>query len=90
VVPGWLDKPFKRRHRASAALDNVVVLSPSPDWVATLPHGKLPDRDDFKRYGDDEAGRIAAWRRPLAESQRLADDFGDWVGGAGRLRAQPL
>ena len=90
VVPGWLDKPFKHRHRSSAALDNVVVLSPSPDWVATLPHGRLPDRGDFKRFGDDVAGRIAAWRRALAESERLAGDFADWVGGAGGFELRPL
>jgi hypothetical protein len=29
VVPGWLDKPLKHRHRASPKLDNLVVLSPS-------------------------------------------------------------
>ena len=90
LVPGWLDKPFKRRHRASAALDNVVVLSPAADWVATLPQGKLPDRNDFKRFKDDEAGRIAVWRRALAESQRLADDFVDWVGGASGFELRPL
>ncbi|HSM21885.1 MAG TPA: patatin-like phospholipase family protein, partial [Rubrivivax sp.] len=55
VVPGWLDKPWKRRHRATARLDNVVVLAPHPDWLRTLPLGKLPDRSDFKHYGDDEA-----------------------------------
>jgi hypothetical protein len=27
VVPGWLDKAWKRRHRASPALDNLVLLS---------------------------------------------------------------
>jgi hypothetical protein len=90
VVPGWLDKPFKHRHCSSAALDNVVVLSPSPDWVATLPHGRLPDRGDFKRFGDDVSGRIAAWRRALAESERLAGDFADWVGGAGGFELRPL
>ena len=30
LVPGWLDKPLKRRHRASARLDNVVLLVPRP------------------------------------------------------------
>ena len=90
VVPGWLDKPFKRRHLATTALDNVVVLSPSSEWVASLPHGKLPDRNDFKRYGDDTAGRIAVWRRALAESERLASDFVDWVGGAGGFELRPL
>ena len=75
IVPGWLDKPWKRRHRASRRLDNVVVLAPHPDWIATLPNGKLPDRADFKAYADDEGGRQRAWRRALAESQRLAADF---------------
>ncbi|MDD5031364.1 MAG: phospholipase, partial [Rhodoferax sp.] len=43
VVPGWLDKHLRWRHRASAFLDNVVVLAPRPEWVHTLPNGKLPD-----------------------------------------------
>lgn len=76
VVPGWLDKGLKHRHAASARLANVVLLAPNPDWVkAALPHGKLPDRGDFKAYGEDVAGRIQAWRRAVAESQRLADEF---------------
>jgi hypothetical protein len=75
LVPGWLDKPIKRRHRASAHLDNVVLLVPRPEWVATLPNGKLPDRADFKAYGDDADGRMRAWRIALAESARLADEF---------------
>ena len=53
MVPGWLDKPLKHRHRASPQLDNVVVLAPRPDWVTTLPGGKLPDRSDFKAYWHD-------------------------------------
>jgi hypothetical protein len=90
VVPGWLDKPLRHRHRSSSALDNVLVLSPSPAWVARLPGAKLPDRQDFKRFGDDSAGRIAVWRRALAESERLAGDFADWVGGAGGFEIEPL
>ena len=79
VVPGWLDKAWKRRHRASPRLANVVLLSPAPDWVRTLPGGKLPDRGDFKAYGDDVDGRVRHWRRALAESQRLADEFAELV-----------
>lgn len=81
IVPGWLDKFFKHRHRATAALANVVVLSPNPAWVATLPSAKLPDRADFKRYGDDTAARVSAWTRALRESERLRDEFAAWVGG---------
>jgi len=76
VVPGWLDKGLKRRHAATARLANVVLLTPNTDWVrAMLPNGKLPDRGDFKAYGDDIGGRQRAWTRAVAESQRLADEF---------------
>jgi hypothetical protein len=93
IVPGWLDKAFKRRHRPSAFLDNLVLLSPEPDWVRRLPGGKLPDRGDFKAWGEDEAGRQRVWRRALAESQRLADEFAALVNdvAAGRpVHALPL
>ena len=90
VIPGWLDKALKHRHRASAHLDNVVLLSPRPEWIATLPNAKLPDRNDFKAYGDDLQARIAAWRRAVAESQRLADEFAEAVGARLPIEAQAL
>ena len=89
VVPGWLDKPWKRRHRATALLDNLVLLSPDPAWVATLPGSKLPDRQDFKAYGDDIEARQRAWRRALDESRRLADEFAAWAHG-GDADVRPL
>ena len=89
LVPGWLDKPLTRRHRASARLDNVVLLVPRPEWVATLPRGKMPDRGDFKAYGDDAAARTRAWRIALAESARLADEFQQLV-AAPSVHADPL
>jgi hypothetical protein len=90
VIPGWLDKALKRRHRATAHLDKVVLLSPRPEWIATLPNAKLPDRTDFKGYGDDLAGRVAAWSRALRESQRLADEFAALVGSGRPIEALPL
>jgi hypothetical protein len=89
VVPGWLDKPWKRRHASTPSLDNVVVLAPSAGWIASLPGGRLPARQDFKAYGDDHAGRRAAWWRAVAESERLADDFTTIVGRTS-LDALPL
>lgn len=73
VVPGWLDKALKHRHRATAFLDNVVLLCPSPEWVASLPGAKLPDRNDFVHLSAEERRR--RWRVAVAESQRLADEF---------------
>lgn len=79
VVPGWLDKGLKWRHRATPALDNMVVLSPDPDWVCSLPNAKLPDRNDFTRYGADSAARARAWLGATRASQQLADEWQQWL-----------
>ena len=79
LVPGWLDKALRWRHRPTPALDNVIVLAPSPAWIATLPGAKLPDRQDFKVWQHDVASRMRAWRTAVAESQRLADEFAQWL-----------
>jgi hypothetical protein len=79
VIPGWLDKALKHRHRATAHLDNVVLLSPTPEWIASLPNAKLPDRDDFKRYADDTPARVKVWSRAVRESERLRDEFARWL-----------
>ncbi len=90
VIPGWLDKFFKHRHRATAHLSNLIVLSPSPEWVKTLPNAKLPDRTDFRRFGDDTKARVAAWSRAVKESERLRDEFAAWVGGGVEPEVQAL
>lgn len=79
VVPGWLDKGLKWRHRSTGALNRMLVLAPNPEWVKTLPNGKLPDRTDFTHYGNDLAGRMAVWNTAVAESQRMADEFAQWL-----------
>jgi hypothetical protein len=90
VVPGWFDKGLRHRHAATAGLSNVVLLAPHPDWVkAALPNAKLPDRGDFKAYGNDLAGRHRAWAAAVAESQRLADEFAALVKQPS-IVAQPL
>ncbi|MBN8488907.1 MAG: phospholipase, partial [Burkholderiales bacterium] len=90
VVPGWLDKLLKRRHRATAALDRVVLLVPSAEWVASLPGGKLPDRADFQTFGDDLPGRMRRWRSAIDASRRLADEFAEAALGGRPLPIDPL
>jgi hypothetical protein len=90
IVPGWLDKGFKRRHGATKMLDRLVVLAPSAAWVASLPDAKLPDRADFKRFVDADDTRVKLWRRALAESQRLADAFAETVREGRSIEALPL
>jgi hypothetical protein len=90
VIPGWLDKAWKRRHRSSDMLANLVLLAPHPEWIRTLPRGRLPSRQDFKDYGEDEAGRHRDWFRALHESQRLADEFEQLVTAGRSIDALPL
>ena len=90
IIPGYLDTMLPRRRHPDDRLANVVVLAPDPDWVRrALPHGKLPDLDDFKAYAGDLEGRIAVWSRAVAESQRLAEEF-DAVLRQGPFDALPL
>jgi hypothetical protein len=79
LVPGWLDKPYRWRRATGSWLESMVLVAPSPEFVASLPNGKLPDRGDFKRYGLDHESRIRDWRRAIAESARLAEAFARWV-----------
>jgi hypothetical protein len=79
VVPGWLDKSLKWRHKATPFLSNMVLLAPDPDWVKTLPNGKLPDRTDFARYGTDLQARVKAWQAAASASEQLADEWQKWL-----------
>ena len=90
VVPGWLDKNWKRRHQPSAYLDSMIVLAPDPAWVARLPNGKLPDRHDFLSYGRDHGARANAWNASVMASQQLADEFAQWLSTADMGRVEPL
>lgn len=77
VIPGWLDKMLRFRHRATPALDKLIVLAPNPAWVATLPNGKLPDRGDFTALPAPQRQRD--WTRAVAESARLSDEWQSWL-----------
>ncbi|MGC8119520.1 patatin-like phospholipase family protein [Marinobacter sp. VGCF2001] len=91
VVPGWFDKTLPWRRGDADRLQDVVLVSPSAEYLSTLPNGKLPDRKDFEKYLDDNAGRERVWRKAVAESGRLGDEFLELV-ESGRLpdRIQPL
>jgi hypothetical protein len=79
VVPGWLDKALKSRHATSPFLDSTIVLAPNPEWVETLPNGKLPDRKDFITYQGNLVGRVKVWKAAAKASAQLADEFAAWA-----------
>jgi hypothetical protein len=92
VTPGWLDKhlPWRRAPRAHAWLDDVLLVTPSPAFLATLPHGKLPDRQDFYRYGADHAGRVRAWETAIAECGRFAEAVLEWMARPDPTAVEPI
>jgi hypothetical protein len=79
VVPGWLDKSLTWRHGATQFLDRMVLIAPNPEWIATLPRSKLPDRQDFAFHGRDLAARVAQWTTCTRAAQQLADEFAAWL-----------
>jgi hypothetical protein len=75
IIPGWLDKALPWRTARGAWLDNVVLVSPSREYLDRLPLKKLPDRNDFKRFANDYEGRVKYWRFAMGESARLRDEL---------------
>lgn len=73
IVAGWFDRFAPWRKTRPDWFDNVVVVAPSREFVAQLPYGKIPDRQDFVRL--DAEARIRYWQQVLAASERLADAF---------------
>ena len=65
------------------------MLAPSAEFVAKLPGGKIPDRNDFYRL--PEAERIRAWRTVAAASEQLADELRELI-ATGRVAdaARPM
>ena len=79
VVPGWLDKALKWRHKSTPFLDNTIVLAPNPEWVKSLPNGKLPDRTDFATYSSDFQSRVKVWTEVVSASEQLVDEYSAWL-----------
>lgn len=77
VIPGWFDKALRWRRANEKHFDRAVLLTPSAEFVASLPYGKIPDRNDFEALSAD--ARISYWRSVLAASDRLAEDFAELV-----------
>src|SRR5471030_321673 len=84
VIPGWFDKTLPWRRGCSLRLQDVLLLAPSKDYLARLPYGKLPDRNDFKRFMGDAPSRQKYWRAAMDESRRMGDEFLE-LAASGRL-----
>jgi hypothetical protein len=75
IIPGWLDKKLSYRFPQADDLDNVLMIHPSHGFVAQLPRGKIPDRDDFAIHIDDPSTRIKNWWNVVERAQPLGEEF---------------
>ncbi|MFP3350203.1 patatin-like phospholipase family protein [Pseudoalteromonas sp. SIMBA_153] len=69
---GWFDKNLKRKV-SPQNYDNVVMITPSKEFIAGLPYGKIPDRNDFTDLDADT--RIKYWSTVFSETEKLAEAF---------------
>jgi len=75
LKPGWFDKRLSWRQVGVANTDRTILISPSPEFVARLPNGKIPDRTDFTALSPE--ARTRAWRGTVDACRELADELED-------------
>ena len=71
----WFDKFYPWRRASAEQLDKVVMIAPNRDYVARLPDGKIPSRQDFVKYVKNEPLRFAKWQNVVARSYALGEEF---------------
>ncbi|MDQ7783015.1 MAG: hypothetical protein RDU20_09060 [Desulfomonilaceae bacterium] len=91
IVPGWFDKRIPWRKPPKGSIDRVLQVYPSSAFLDMLPDGRLPDREDFRRYVDAPAERIRRWDVAAEKSEILGTEFlNDVESGAIRRLVKPL
>ena len=83
VIHGWFDKFLPWRKASIAEIDNLVLLCPSPELVAGLPQGKIPDRSDFTRMEHEQ--RVSYWQICVERNKALAEEFAALISGSNPL-----
>lgn len=81
LKPGWFDKRLKWRHVRAEHYQDVLLLTPTQAFIDKLPHGKIPDRRDFRRMSNSD--RMNYWRKAVQAGERLAEEFREWHHGGG-------
>ena len=85
IIPGWFDKKISWRKPRKEHMENVLLVSPSEKFIRSLPHQKIPDRNDFYLFKGKDDERIAYWEYVSEKSKDLGDEFLDIV-NSGKIR----
>ena len=75
IVPNWFDKSLPWRTPRPECLRDLLHVYPSAAWVASLPGGAVPTREDFQRFEHEPELRIERWREAVARSEELGAQF---------------
>jgi hypothetical protein len=75
LIPGWFDKRLRWRRLNPMHADHTILVCPSPEFIARLPRGRIPDRTDFAKMPRQD--RIRTWRSTIAACAELADDLNE-------------
>ena len=89
LIPGWFDKRLRWRRFAPEHVDRTILICPSPEFIANLPGGKVPDRTDFVTMTPFD--RREVWHSVVTACQALADDLREVLDGERMAaRVEPL
>lgn len=85
IIPGWFDKFVPWRKATKAAIDKMIMVFPTQEFVASLPDQKIPDRKDFETYFDQADKRITNWYEVAKRGEGMANEFHN-IYSAGKLK----
>jgi hypothetical protein len=63
----------------------VLIVSPSKTFIANLPYGKIPDRNDFMRFKGRDEERLDYWNKAIEAGRVLGEEFFEAV-TSGKIR----
>ncbi len=86
IIPGWLDKHLSWRSAHTLNMSNVLIVCPSKSFIAGLPYGKIPDRNDFMKFKGRDAERLDYWRKSVEGSHFLGEQLHEAV-TSGKIRS---
>ena len=91
IVPTWTDKFLPWRKLDRRALQNVLLVHPSPEFIRALPGAKVPTRHDFKTHLHEPLRRKQRWHEVSEQSRALGELLlRDMESGALVSKVQPL
>lgn len=79
ITPGWLDKHLNWRKHNPENMQRLLMISPSKSFIASLPHQKIPDRGDFKKFLGKDQQRVDYWQSVYTRSVEMAEELADLI-----------